>query len=133
MAVSLTDTVTLATYSTNYVFGPLTPILGGSDLAYVGFSGGDGGATSIQTISNFEFNSVIPPVTLSVSPLTGSSFVISWPATDPSYVLQKTSSLTAPSWSAGPTPVVVGGVNQATVNVTGGSQQFYRLVRVVCQ
>ena len=133
MAVSLTDTVTLATYSTNYVFGPLTPILGGSDLAYVGFSGGDGGATSIQTISNFEFNSVIPPVTLSVSPLTGSSFVISWPATDPSYVLQKTSSLTAPSWSAGPTPVVVGGVNQATVNVTGGNQQFYRLVRVVCQ
>jgi hypothetical protein len=134
LAVSLEDTVTLATYSTNYTFGPLTPILAGSDLAYVGFSGGDGGSASVQTISNFEFNSVIPPVSLSVSPVTTNSFLITWPAADPSYVLQKTSSLKSPSWVAGPTPVVVGGVNQATVNVNGGGgQQFYRLVRVVCQ
>ncbi len=134
MAVTATDATTMATYSTNYVYGSLTPILGGTDLGFVGFTGADGGATSIQTISNFQFNSVIPPVTLSASPVTGSSFVISWPAADPSYVLQKTSSLKSPSWAAGPTPVVVGGVNQATVNVNGGSgQQFYRLVRVVCQ
>jgi hypothetical protein len=57
LTVSLTDTKTLATYATNYTIGSLTPILGGSDLAYIGFSGADGGITSIQTVSDFEFNS----------------------------------------------------------------------------
>jgi hypothetical protein len=133
LGVSLMDATTLATYSTNYPFGSLTPILGGTDLAYVGFSGGTGGSTSIQTISNFEFHSVIPPVALSVSPVTTNSFLISWPAGDPSYVLQQASSLTAPTWVAGPPSVVVGSMNQATVTATGGSGAFYRLVRVVCQ
>jgi hypothetical protein len=57
LTVSLTDTKTLATYATNYTIGSLTPILGGSDLAYIGFSGADGGITSIQTVNDFEFNS----------------------------------------------------------------------------
>lgn len=132
MNVFLKDTVTLATYSTNYVFGPLPAILNGSNLGYVGFSGGDGGATSIQTISNFEFNSVVLPPALTVSVVTNNSFVISWPADDPSYVLQMTSSLTSPSWIAGPVPTPVNGMNKVTVNAnSGGQQQFYRLVRIV--
>lgn len=132
LAVTLKDAVTLATYSTNYTVGSLIPILGGN-LAYVGFSGADGGVTSVQTVGNFQFHSTLPPVNLTVSPVTANSFVISWPTADPNYVLQMTSSLSAPAWAPAPAPVVVGGFNQVTVNVTGNGQQFYRLLRVACQ
>lgn len=132
LAVSLTDAGTGANYSTNYTVGSLVPFLG-ANVAYVGFSGGDGGATSTQTISNFQFHSVLPPVALSASPVTGNTFVISWSAADPTYVLQTTTSLSSPSWVAGPVPVTSGGVSHVTVDVTSGSEQFYRLVRVPCQ
>jgi hypothetical protein len=133
LAVMLTDPMVPATYTLNYPFASLLPVLNGTDLAYVGFSGGTGGLNAIQTISNFEFNSVIPPMTLTASPVTANSFVLSWPAADPSYVLKQTGSLSA-AWGPGPTPVVVGGVNQVTVTVPGGGgQQFYRLERIVCQ
>jgi len=133
LAVSLTDTLTAAKYSTNYPVGPLVSLLGGN-VVYVGFTGSDGGVSSYQTIRNFQFRSVLPPVALSVSPAAGSSFVISWPAADPTYVLQTNVSLSNPSsWGAGPAPVESGGTNRVTVSVTSvGRQQFYRLVRVVC-
>jgi hypothetical protein len=133
LSVLLTDAVTGTNYSTNYVVGPISSVLGGT-LAYVGFTGADGGATSDQTVSNFQFHSVLPPVALSVSPVTGNSVVISWPAADPSYVLQTNVSLTTPlAWGAGPAPVLVGGTNQVTVNVHSGLKQvFYRLNRVAC-
>jgi len=132
MTAALTDLKTGSNYSTNYVFGPIVSVLGGS-VAYVGFSGADGGVSSHQTVSNFQFHSVLPPVALSASAVTGNSLVISWPANDPTYVLQTTSSLSSPTWVAGPTPTLVNGVNQVTINVSAGSsQQFYRLVRIVC-
>jgi len=130
LTVKLTDTTTGAIYNTNYTIGPLTAYLNGSDLAYIGFSGADGGATSSQTISNFVFTSVIAPITLEAM-RSGSSVIISWPAADPNYVLETTSSLVTP-WVAGPSPTEVGGLNEVTVPVAGSKQQFYRLVRVVC-
>ncbi|MDB6068653.1 MAG: hypothetical protein JWR26_4861 [Pedosphaera sp.] len=133
LAVTLTDATTLATYSTNYSIASLTQTLGGTDLAYVGFSGGTGGVASRQHISNFEFNSVIPPVTLAVAPGAPGTLVLSWPSADPSYVLQQATSIDGPvTWLAGPAPVVVGGVNQATVTVAPNGNMFYRLARVVC-
>jgi hypothetical protein len=132
LAVSLTDLKTSNSYSTNYATGSLASVLGGN-VAYIGFSGADGGVTSIQTVSNFQFHSVLPPVKLSVSPMSGNSFVVSWPNADPTYVLQTNSSLTAGSWGTAPAPVTANGTNQVTVNVTGGnSQVFYRLLRVAC-
>ncbi len=130
MAVTLTDATTAATYSTNYTFGSLTDLLAGTDLAYVGFSGADGGATSIQTISNFVFAPVISPMTLAASHATGSSVVLSWPSADPNWVLQESADLL--TWAAGPTPVVVSGVNQVTVTASSSAQMYYRLVRIVC-
>jgi hypothetical protein len=132
LSATLEDTVTSATYSTNYVLGPLNSILGGSQFAYIGFSGGDGGATSVQTVSNFEFETIFPPVSLSVAQGAGGSVVLTWPAGDSSYVLQVTSSLSAPSWGYGPAATVVGGVNQVTVTPGGSGPQFYRLVRNGC-
>jgi hypothetical protein len=131
ISVSLKDTVTLATYSTNYNTGPITTILGGANVAYIGFSGGDGGATSVQTITNFVLHSVVSPVTLSASPMAGNTLILSWPAADPNYVLQSTSSLTNPSWGGSFNSVLVGNHYQVSVSATNGAQQFYRLVRVV--
>ncbi len=52
--VTLTDTVTLSTYTTNMNIGSLTTQLG-KDTAYVGFTGGDGGVVSTQNVSDFVF------------------------------------------------------------------------------
>lgn len=130
LGVTMKDETTLETFSTNYVVGPLTPILG-SSLAYVGFSGGDGGLTSIQSITNFVFTPVITPESLSATPEAGGKVIISWPATDPNYILQVSPSLSSPSWANGPTPTMVNGHYQVTFTPVG--TEFYRLIHVGCQ
>jgi Bacterial lectin/Immunoglobulin I-set domain len=133
LGVSMTDMTTMDTFTTNYMVGSLSSILGGNNIAYIGFTGGDGGVASIQTVSNFQFHSVLPPVSLSVSPVSDNKVTLSWPASDPNYVLQMTPSLSSPSWVVGPAPTTSNGVSQVTVDVSGGGQEFYRLQRVVCQ
>jgi uncharacterized repeat protein (TIGR03806 family) len=51
---TLVDTVTSATYVTNYNIGDITALLG-SSTAYVGFTTTDGGVSAVQTISGFTF------------------------------------------------------------------------------
>ena len=50
----LLDTVTGDSYTTNYSVGDVTTLLGSSS-AYIGFSAGDGGVSSVQVVSNFVF------------------------------------------------------------------------------
>jgi hypothetical protein len=128
LSVSVVDTITLAKFSANYAYGSLVPILNGN-LGYVGFSGGDGGATSTQTISNFQFTSTILPEFLSVSPASNGSVTLSWSAADPNFQLLQATSLKGP-WTAGPTATVANGVASATVSVAGTSARFYRLLWV---
>jgi len=130
LAISLTDASTLAVYSTNVTVGSLTPILGGTDLAYVGFTGADGGLASVQVISNFSFQSAISAVELSVTQWTANSVSITWPASASGLTLQATTSLSPTAWGGSFTPTLVGGVNQVIVDVSGAPQQFYRLVRI---
>jgi hypothetical protein len=138
LAVTLTDQTNPAlTYSTNYDLGQsLTSVLGGTDLAYIGFSGADGTSAlleSLQTISNFTFSSTIPPVTLSVSSSASNSFVLSWPAYYPAnFVLEQATNLLGPWTLAALTPTVVGALNTVTANYTGGPQIFYKVERIVC-
>jgi hypothetical protein len=132
LTVTLNEPAISATFTTNYNIGPLSALLGGN-LAYVGFTGADGGVAAIQTVKNFQFHSVLPAVKLSVAPATGTSFTIAWPSADPAYVLQTNSSLTTGTWVAGPVPVNANGTNSITVNpATGGQQLFYRLQRIAC-
>ena len=130
LSATLTDAVTLASYSTNYNIGPLVPILGGN-FAYIGFSGGDGGATSTQTVKNFQFHSVTSggsgSVKLDVAKAGSNSVVLTWPTAAAGYTLQVTTSLTTPSWANGPTATTVGTNNQVTIT-TGAGPAFYRLV-----
>ena len=51
---TLTDTVANTTFTTQYTNQNLATILG-ANTAYVGFSGGTGGAVATQTISNFTY------------------------------------------------------------------------------
>ena len=57
---TLTDSVTQATYTNTYSGIRLEALLG--TTSYIGFTGGDGGATSIQTITNFQFQSNLPQI-----------------------------------------------------------------------
>ncbi|HTV43086.1 MAG TPA: hypothetical protein VMF08_21150, partial [Candidatus Sulfotelmatobacter sp.] len=125
LSLTMTDLYSLQTFSADLPV-QLTTILG-SDMAYVGFSGADGGATSTQTISEFEFTSVVPPVPLAVSPETGGSYRISWSAANPDYALETTTNLLG-TWTAGPAPTESNGTNYITVTPTGTGAHFYRLV-----
>jgi uncharacterized repeat protein (TIGR03806 family) len=62
---TLFDAVTQASFTTNYDVGDITALLG-SSVAYIGFSSADGGVSSVQTISDFSFqtgsNSFTPSV-----------------------------------------------------------------------
>ena len=62
---TLTDQVTFASYSNTFtgVNFSATNILNGTS-GYIGFTGGDGGSTSTQTISNFVFNNYSQAITL---------------------------------------------------------------------
>jgi hypothetical protein len=138
LAVTLTDQIIPSlTYSTNYDLGEsLTPVLNGTDLAYIGFSGADGNSPlleSVQTVSNFTFTSTIPPVRLALSAITSNSFVLSWPVCNPAdFVLEQATNLLGPWTLVSTEPTVAGGVNTLTRNYFGGSQMFYNLVRQVC-
>jgi len=129
-SVNMEDLYSFDTFETNYAVGSLTSVLD-SDEAYVGFSGADGGASSIQTITDFEFTPVVPGVALTVSPASDGSVMISWPAANPDYVLQTTTSLLG-TWSAGPTPTESNGTNYVNVSSSGGGEKFYRLL-LECQ
>jgi hypothetical protein len=52
---TLTDLTTAATYTHTFNVPALSNLIGG-DLAYVGFTGGTGGAQSFQTVESFVFN-----------------------------------------------------------------------------
>jgi hypothetical protein len=67
---SLVDTVTGDFYSTSYTGINLSSILG-SNTAYIGFTGGTGGAESLQTISNFGYFAA--PLVTGVAPSSGPS------------------------------------------------------------
>ncbi len=129
LGVVMTDQFTSATYSTNYSIDSMTNVLSGTDLAYVGFTGADGGLTSLQTISNFVFTPTIPGEPLTVTHAPG-AVQLSWPSIDPTWSLQQSADLM--NWIAGPTPTGANGTNTVTVATSSAVDQYYRLARQPC-
>ena len=125
MTVTLNDTNKSTIYTTNMNVGSLAAIVG-SDTAYVGFTGGTGGSTAIQAVSNFQF---IPLPALSAQVSNPDTLLISWPASIGGYVLQSNTDLSASGgWQPVNTPVnQVGGQNQVSIT-TGTGSTFYRLI-----
>lgn len=123
LAVTLKDTVTGGTFSTNYTAD--LPTLLGTNTAYVGFTGASGGVASKQLVSNFTFTSLLPA--LSIQPKGASSFLIAWATGAGTFTVQQCSDLAAPNWANAPYPVVVvGSQNQVEVPITGANQ-FFRI------
>ena len=121
MTLTFTDMVTTATGSTNFTTD--IPDTVGGLTAYVGFTGGDGGSHSTQTISDFSFISI--PFA-QIKPNTPNA-IISWPSEIPGYTLQEASSLTSPNWVNVPNTVIQSnGMYEVTVPA-GGRTEFYRL------
>ncbi|MDE3065919.1 MAG: hypothetical protein KGJ60_00055 [Verrucomicrobiota bacterium] len=70
---TLADTVTGASFTTNYNVGDITALLG-SSFAYIGFSSSAGGVASAQTVSNFAYqveSNGFPPAVVTNLPATG--------------------------------------------------------------
>ncbi len=123
LAVTFTDAVSNISYNTNIILGDLTQILGSSN-ACIGFTGADGGSTSIQTISHFSFVS-LPPVAIQSH---GTNASVSWPGGAPGYLLQENSDLTQTNWLTLTNPAVLSnGLYQAAVSETA-SDLYFRLV-----
>ena len=133
--VNMTDESTAVTYSTNYDIGPMTAILGGTDLAYIGFSGGTGGLASVQDVTNFVFQPILPttrtpPTAPTLSGLlTAGNLQLSWATNSAGFTVQSTMSLIPPvEWtSVSGSPTLNGSAYVQTVT-NAASPSFFRLV-----
>jgi len=123
MMLTFTDAVAHTSFATNLNVGDLTQIVG-TNAAYIGFTGADGGSTSIQTISNFSFLS-IPPV--AIQPDGSGNVLVSWSSAAPGYIVQRNPDLTGTNWvNVSNDTIVTNGFYQVT-EPENASNCFYRL------
>ena len=121
MALTFTDTVLNTSFATNLTVGDLTQLLG-TNAAWVGFAGADGGSTSVQTISNFSFTS-IPPAGIQSA---AGNLLISWPNAAPGFTLQQNPNLAASNWvTVTNAAILTNNLNQVTIPAT--TNMYYRL------
>jgi hypothetical protein len=121
LSVTVVDTLTETSFTTNYSVNVPATVL--ANTAYVGFTGGDGYATSVQQVSNFSFFNF---PTLTAQKAAGGGLVFIWP-TGEGIVLQENTNLTGPNWvNVTNTPSIVGGNDQVTIN-PGATNLFFRL------
>jgi hypothetical protein len=104
------------------------PAILGSNLAYVGFTGADGGVASIQTITDFQYIP-LPSLTASIS---GGDIVLSWPEGTGAYILQSNNRLTPceDCWiDVTNSPMVLNNQNVVTLPLNHAAEStFFRLM-----
>lgn len=122
LSMTLTDRVTHATFSTNAGLN-IVGVLG-TNSAYIGMTGADGGASSTQVISNFQFAS---RVSVSSQLIGTAAVALTWPNSAAGLNLQQ-ASVPGSDWTPVSNPVVMdsNGNNQATLPVQAGTR-LYRL------
>jgi hypothetical protein len=96
----------------------------GTNTAYVGLTGADGGISSTQIISNFHFASLTP---LSTQITETNTVILTWPNSAAGLVLQQTSALGS-TWTTTTDCTVMdsNGNNQVIVTLQADAS-FYRL------
>jgi hypothetical protein len=122
LSMNLTDTVTHARFTTSAVLN-IVGVLG-TNTAYVGLTGADGGISSTQIISNFHFASLTP---LSTQITETNTVILTWPNSAAGLVLQQTSALGS-TWTTTTDCTVMdsNGNNQVIVTLQADAS-FYRL------
>jgi hypothetical protein len=122
LSVALTDTVTHATFTTNAVVDIVGAL--GTTTAYVGMTGADGGISSTQVVTDFQFASL---TSLSGRAAGTNTAVFGWPNSAAGLVLQRTT-LPGSAWTAVTDSVVLDshGNNQVIISTSAGAG-FYRL------
>ena len=119
--VFLQDTVNNATFSMSTNVN--IPAVLGTNVAYVGFTGADGGTASAQTIANFQFISLVNLTAQS----SGTNIVLSWLTASSAYQLQSNTSLASTNWVNVTNSIsVTNGQYEVTVPRSAGLE-FYRL------
>ncbi len=122
LSLSLADAVTGATFQTNITVD--IPALIGTNAAYVGFTGSEGGYTSHQTVSHFSY-APLPRVAVNTQE---ANVILGWPGSVYGFLLQSCQDLSKNNWTFfASTPVPTNGLNQITIPIGSGSA-FYRLV-----
>lgn len=125
LSVTMVDTnvspAAIFTASTNLNI----PKVLGTNVAYVGFTGSDGGSKAFQQISNFVFVSQLPLSTQ----VSGSNVLLSWPASSGNYMLMRSSTIdSSAKWTpVAARPSYVNGGNQVTVPISN-TNSFYELI-----
>ncbi|HEV2330474.1 MAG TPA: immunoglobulin domain-containing protein [Verrucomicrobiae bacterium] len=123
LTLTFTDAVAHTSFTTNLNVGNLAQDLG-TNSAYVGFTGADGGASSVQTIAVFSFASM-PPAAIESN---GTNIFVSWPGSAPGFELQQNSSLVTANWvNVTNQSILSNSVNQIRAP-ENGSNLFFRLV-----
>ena len=122
----LVDANTGQMFETNYNVN-IPAAVGGTNEAWVGFTGATGGVSSSQTVSSFAYELNGPRPTLSAT-YTGNQVVLSWPTSPVTYLLQYTDKLSPTvTWNTATNTQVVNGA-QTTVSITSPTgSRFYRL------
>jgi hypothetical protein len=126
MHVLMIDPTALTTNTSSFLVN--VPATVGNGSAYIGLTGGEGGVTSLQTVTNFLYSYTTPPVLSSIVRGAPGQVVVSWPVSVSTlFTLMQSGSLTGPWTPAVPvSSAIVGLQNQATLSA-GGTAAYYRL------
>ena len=128
LTVTITDATTLAQATQNYTVD--IPSIVGGNTAYVGFTGGTGGATAVQNVLNWVYAPApAAPSSLGVSSYTASQVNLNWTNNDPN----ATAVLVERKTGAGGTYAQIGVTANGSVNtftdntVSPGTTYYYRV------
>jgi len=123
LQLSMTDTLTGAKYQTSFPVN--IPAFLGTNTAWVGITGSEGGVLSHQAVSNFSY---LPLPTLGASPNGPNRVTFNWPGSIAGFQLQSKTNITDTNWITVSASVSqTNNLNQVIMTSPIGTR-FYRLM-----
>lgn len=123
LQASFTDLVYGYTFETQYAVN--IPAMLGTNTAYVGITGSEGGVLSDQLVADFAFT---PFPTVAANRTSTNTVVLSWPASVGGYILQSTPQLEGTHWQTYPATIIQTNSQNEVIVPNSAAPAFYRLV-----